>query len=77
MHADASTRLTQISSPVKTRAFPVRTLVAHRKSLIAAAAQAIEIDHLLKDGVERIVVERIGLIGRKHPREHVEEKIAG
>ena len=40
----------------------------------ALPAQPVEIDGLLQHVAQRIVVERVELIGRHHPRHHVEEQ---
>ena len=42
-----------------------------------AAAQAVEIDHLLEQGPQRIVVPGIELIGREHAGHEVEEDVDG
>src|SRR5262245_42847619 len=73
-HVDASTCVAQISSLVNTRTLPVRTLVAHRNSLIAHSRRSrLEVDDFFEQRLERIVVAGIEMIGREHPRHEIEE----
>src|ERR1700745_3484432 len=74
----ASTRIKQISSFVKTRGLAGADVgCAHEEFDRGLGAQSLEVDDLLENRFERIIVERIELIWRQHPGEIVEEHIAG